>query len=368
MVSDKKAARSCAEMARRRQKCRAVGLARIVETLCNASANRRLHLAGNMAPMDMLLHSVGSDDLPGFCACSEDHVELHGAASTPRVSVVLPVHNGAAFLDAAIASILGQTFRDFELICVDDGSTDETPQILQRHALADRRIRIITNRPNKGLPGALNTGFAAARGALHTWTSDDNIARPHMLARLVAALDADPGVAIAYADFSVIDAQGEVTGLQKMGPASDLLLGNRIGAAFLYRAEVTKALSGYDEALFGIEDYDFWLRAVRRFYFVKVEEDLYLYRRHEASLTDRRALRIHRLGSQIMRRELAMVPSRAMRARALVEHGLASRLDPRLDMLARGLILSPGLARGRIKAILRHLAQHFVRAITRRTG
>ncbi|GEO01466.1 hypothetical protein NSE01_32980 [Novosphingobium sediminis] len=292
----------------------------------------------------------------------------HAPQRAPRVSVVLPVHNGAAYLDAAIASILAQTFRDFELICVDDGSTDETPQILQRRARSDPRIRVITNCPNKGLPGALNTGFAVARGAFHTWTSDDNIARPEMLARLVAALDADPGVAIAYADFSVIDASGAVIGCQKMGPASDLLLGNRIGAAFLYRAAVTRALSGYDEALFGVEDYDFWLRAVRRFYFVKVDEDLYLYRRHEASLTDRRALRIHRLGSQIIRRELSRVPSRTLRARALVEHGLASRLDPRLDMLARGLLLSPGLARGRIVPILRHLAHHLVRAITRRTA
>ena len=298
----------------------------------------------------------------------DDHAGPAALSSSPRVSVVLPVHNGAAFLDAAIASILGQTFRDFELICVDDGSTDATPQILQRHALADRRIRIITNRPNKGLPGALNTGFAAARGELHTWTSDDNIARPQMLERLVAALDADPGAAIAHADFSVIDAQGHVTGFQKMGPASELLFGNRIGAAFLYRAEVTRALEGYDEALFGVEDYDFWLRAARRFYFVKVDEDLYLYRRHEASLTDRRALRIHRLGSKIMRRELALVPGRKLRARAYVEHGLASRLDPRFDMLARGLMLSPTLARGRINAILRHLAQHLVRTLTRRTA
>lgn len=286
----------------------------------------------------------------------------------PRITVVLPVHNGAAFLDAAITSILAQTFRDFELICVDDGSTDDTPAILRRHALADRRVRIITNSPNKGLPGALNTGFAAARGTLHTWTSDDNIARPDMLARLVAALDDAPDASIAYADFSVIDAEGRVTGFQKMGPASDILLGNRIGAAFLYKADVTRTLGGYDEALFGVEDYDFWLRAARRFDFVKLDEDLYLYRRHEASLTDRRALRIHRLGSQILRRELALETDRKRRARALVEQGLASRIDARLDMLALGLLLSPGLARGRINAILRHLAHHFVRLITRRTG
>jgi hypothetical protein len=102
------------------------------------------------------------------------------------------------------------------------------------------------------LPGALNVGFAAARGKLHTWTSDDNIARPHMLDRLVAALDANPAAAIAHADYSVIDAGGRTIGYQKVGPASELLFGNRIGAAFLYRAEVTRALMGYDETLLGV--------------------------------------------------------------------------------------------------------------------
>ncbi len=318
--------------------------------------------------MDTILHHFYGEGSVVYSDCDDDCAGLYRAPSPPRVSVVLPVHNGAAYLDASITSIREQTFGDFELICVDDGSTDDTPAILRRHAQEDRRIRIITNSPNKGLPGALNTGFAAARGALHTWTSDDNIARPHMLARLVAALDDHPEAAIAHADFSIIDAEGRITGFQKVGPAADLLLGNRIGAAYLYRADVTRALSGYDEALFGVEDYDFWLRAARRFRFVTLDEDLYLYRRHEASLTDRRAARIHRLGAQILRRELALVSDRRLRARALVEHGLASRIDPRLDMLVQGLVLAPGLARGRISRILRHLAHHLVRGLTRRTG
>lgn len=315
--------------------------------------------------MDMPFHQAET-----WGTLQSDGIEdaVHSAPTQPRISVVLPVHNGAVYLDEAIRSILGQTFGDFELICVDDGSTDHTPAILQRHARADGRVRIITNRPNKGLPGALNTGFAAARGRLHCWTSDDNVMRPHMLERLVAALDANPDTAIAHADYSVIDAEGRVVGLQKVGPVSELLLGNRIGAAFLYRAEVTHRLAGYAEALFGVEDYDFWLRAARAFRFVTLAEDLYLYRRHEASLTDRKARTIHRLGAQILRRELALIEDRALRARALVEHGLASRVDPRIDMLARGLILSPGLAWQRAGTILRHLAHHLCRAITRRTG
>lgn len=320
---------------------------------------------GNRFAMDMLFQGA---EAWGTQASDWGEATVHPEREAPRVSVVLPVHNGEAFLDQAIDSILNQTFDDFELICVDDGSSDSTPSILKRYAQADNRVRIITNRPNKGLPGALNTGFAAARGALHCWTSDDNIARPHMLERLVAALDANPEAAIAHADYSVIDATGRVTGYQKVGPVSELLLGNRIGAAFLYRKEVTHTLAGYDETLFGVEDYDFWLRAARAFRFVTLNEDLYLYRRHEASLTDRKALTIHRLGARILRRELALVEDRQLRARALVEHGLASWIDPRIDMLARGLLLSPALVRGRTGAILRHLAHHLRRAVTRKTG
>jgi glycosyltransferase involved in cell wall biosynthesis len=301
--------------------------------------------------------------------------EVDWAAPVPRVSVVLPVHNGATYLEASINSILDQTWRDFELICVDDGSTDETPVILARLAARDRRIRIITNRPNKGLPGALNTGFAAARGSLHCWTSDDNIARPRMLERLIAALDAHPDAAIAHANYSVIDARGAVIGFQKVGPPQEILFGNRIGAAFLYRSDVTRALCGYDERLFGVEDYDFWLRAARRFRFVTLDEDLYLYRRHEGSLTDQRALAIHRLVRQVIVRELALVDDPDLRARVLLEHGLASRLDPRAGLLVQALRARPLLTLTRLPSIVRHLAFHLVRTIravpgrfTRRTG
>lgn len=326
-------------------------------------------------PVDTDFESIRWSDRSLLCDVDgADRVAIARALVGPRVSVVLPVHNGAAYLEEALHSIRNQTFADFELICVDDGSTDETPEILLRHAAADRRIRIITNRPNKGLPGALNTGFAAARGSLHCWTSDDNIARPQMLERLVEALDADPDAAIAHANYSVIDATGAVTGFQKVGPASEILFGNRIGAAFLYRAEVTRTLGGYDEGLFGVEDYDFWLRAARAFRFVTLDEDLYLYRRHDGSLTDRRALKIHRLVARVITRELALVENDATTASVLLEHGLASRIDPRLDMLWQAFRLRPGLALRKAPAICRHLAHHLRRALgsvaglTRRTG
>jgi GT2 family glycosyltransferase len=219
-------------------------------------------------------------------------------------------------------------------------------------------VRVITNQPNKGLPGALNVGFAAARGSLHCWTSDDNIARPQMLERLAAALDANPDAAIAHANYSVIDRDGSIIGFQKVGPASALLFGNRIGAAFLYRAEVMQKLCGYDEALFGVEDYDFWLRAARSFSFVTLDEDLYLYRRHGASLTDQRARTIHRLSAQLVLRELALVDDRVLRARVLLEQSLASRIELRLGMLGQAFLLAPLNVLRHAPAIVRHFGVH----------
>ena len=305
--------------------------------------------------------TIGDSETSGDEQPAMAEAAPHAASPTPRISIILPVHNGAVYLEQALVSVLQQTFDDFELICVDDGSTDATPELLARFAATDSRVRVITNRPNKGLPGALNVGFAAARGMFHTWTSDDNIVRPQMLERLFFALESNPGAAIAHGNFSVIDDEGAVIGFQKVGPASDILFGNRIGAAFLYRAFVTDALEGYDETLFGVEDYDFWLRAARRFQFVTLDEDLYLYRRHAGSLTDRRTRMIHRLVAQIIQRELALLSDPAFCGRVLLEHGLASRVDSRIGMLMKAFLLAPRITVGRLPAIVRHLG-HLVRS------
>jgi glycosyltransferase involved in cell wall biosynthesis len=95
---------------------------------------------------------------------------------SPPISVVMPVNNGEAFLDEAVGSIRAQTFQDFELIIVDDGSRDATPEILRRHAVTDRRIRIVTQ-PQAGVVAALNNGIAASAGPyLARMDADDSCA------------------------------------------------------------------------------------------------------------------------------------------------------------------------------------------------
>ena len=93
----------------------------------------------------------------------------------PVVSIVLPVWNGEKYLTTAINSILAQRFADFELIVVNDCSTDKYAVIARGFAAADPRIRVIDNERNLKLPASLNRGFKTARGAFFTWTSDDNV-------------------------------------------------------------------------------------------------------------------------------------------------------------------------------------------------
>jgi glycosyltransferase involved in cell wall biosynthesis len=274
-------------------------------------------------------------------------------SAAPRVSMVMPVHNGARWLEEAIASVLAQSFADFELILVDDASRDDSPAIMTAAAARDPRIRYLRLDTNVGLPAALNHGFAQARGEFHSWTSDDNLLRPAMLERLLGVFAAQPEADIAYADFTLIDDQGNDLGHSRVGPVERLLHGNNIGACFLYRRDVTEALGGYDIGLFGVEDYDFWLRAAQRFTFAELHEDLYLYRKHGGSLTSKRADQIHALTALIVERALPdQLPARS-RSEILLGLALKSQRRWRFDLVRRALAAHPPSVAARLPALAR---------------
>lgn len=279
--------------------------------------------------------------------------DLPDSTAIPRVSMVMPVHNGARWLADAIDSILAQDFSDFELILVDDASRDESPRLMAEAEARDPRVRLVSLKDNVGLPAALNHGFAKARGAFHSWTSDDNLLRPAMLGRLVAVLDADPDADVVHADFTLIDEAGTELGRSRVGPIDRLLFGNNIGACFLYRARVTEALGGYDTGLFGVEDYDFWLRAARRFRFAELHEDLYLYRKHGGSLTSQRAERIQALTAEIVERAIPDTTAARTRSEILLGLALKSHLRWRLDLVGRAFRADPVHVAARLPQIAR---------------
>ncbi len=208
-------------------------------------------------------------------------------ADQTLISIVLPVYNGARFLPESLASVVAQTYRHWELICVDDTSTDATPAILAEWAAREPRIRVIRHEVNKRLPGALNTGFAAARGDLLTWSSDDNHYRPHALETLAERLRVNPALDFVYSDYALMDEDGQITGVSVAPPPEGLITGNDGLPSFLYRRRVYERVGDYAVDLFLAEDYDYWLRVIAAgFTLEPIHEILYEYRRHANSLTD----------------------------------------------------------------------------------
>lgn len=224
--------------------------------------------------------------------------------SPPLVSIVLPTYNGARYLDQAVRSCRDQTDPDWELIIVDDASTDDTPVRIARYVAEDPRVRSVRHERNRRLPGALNTGFSQAKGQYLTWTSDDNCYRPQALSEMVAFLESDPAVDIVYADYTVMDEAGRPRQCVTVGNLEELGNRNCIGPCFLYRRRVQETLGGYAEDLFLAEDYEFWLRAAASFRFQPLHRDLYLYRLHDTSLTQRRLAQVHLAAEEALKRHL----------------------------------------------------------------
>jgi glycosyltransferase involved in cell wall biosynthesis len=200
------------------------------------------------------------------------------------VSIILPTYNGSRYLREAIDSCLAQTYSNFELILVDDCSTDTTPEIIAEYTGRDPRIRAIRHEVNRKLPQALNTGHAAARGEYLTWTSDDNRYLPGAIQEMTRFLEDHPSVALVYTDSVLIDEKGDYLRDFPALPASRLAYVDTL-ACFLYRRSMYEALGGYDPDLVLAEDYEYWLRAYRQFELAPLHQVLYQYRWHNESLT-----------------------------------------------------------------------------------
>lgn len=203
------------------------------------------------------------------------------------VSVVLPVYNGELFLAQAIESVLQQSYKEWELVIVDDCSTDNTPQIIDSYRKKDARIKVIHNHKNQRLPKSLNIGFENCNGEYYTWISADNMFDTNAL-ELLYDFIVKTGADIVYSGYYTMNEHGKRLNkvLKLHNRVSDILYINLVGASFLYKKEVQEALKGYDENLFLIEDYDFWIRAYKMGFSLKyLNRCPYFYRIHNESLT-----------------------------------------------------------------------------------
>lgn len=200
------------------------------------------------------------------------------------ISVILPVYNGEKYLEEAIKSILNQTHTNFELIIVNDASTDKSLSIAQEYYAIDKRIKIYSNEKNLLLPRSLNIGHQNSKGDYLTWTSDDNIMKSDYLEKLYKTI-IEKDYDLVYSDYDIIWPDGRLKRIHQIGPITNLIFGDSLGASFLYKKKVFEELNGYREDLPLVEDYQFFLTAALRFKFFHLKENLYKYRIHPHSLT-----------------------------------------------------------------------------------
>ena len=203
----------------------------------------------------------------------------------PLISIILPCYNGEKYLSKSIESCLNQTYKNIELIIVNDCSKDTSLLIATHYAQKDNRIKIITNATNKRLPVSLNIGHRIAKGDLFTWTSHDNFYNENAIEVLSNELTQNNSD-LVYSDMNLVYENSSKIKKRDLGDIESLPFGNCVGACFLYKKEVFIELNGYNENSFLVEDYDFWLRAFMKFKFFHVKQYLYNYLLQSESLTN----------------------------------------------------------------------------------
>jgi glycosyltransferase involved in cell wall biosynthesis len=274
----------------------------------------------------------------------------------PAVSVIIATYNYGRFLAGALDSVLRQTLQDFEVVLIDDGSTDETAAVARPY-LADPRVRYCRT-THLGQPGAKNTGLRLATAPLLAFLDADDLWMPAKLQRQAALFDRDRGLGVAYTRRRLMDEQGYE--LEYAQPP--LFRGNVLAplvrdnfvcfSSCMVRRRVFEEVGLFDEGLPLAIDYDLWLRVARRYRFDYVDEPLVRYRVGHANLSRRVEERL-RTVLQIVRRHTegagaVQLPRALLRARRAGIHSdlaLVMRERSRLRALpcyAQALLTRPG--------------------------
>ncbi|MHB1035979.1 MAG: glycosyltransferase family 2 protein [Pirellulales bacterium] len=225
----------------------------------------------------------------------------------PAVSVVIATYNYGQFLAGALDSVLAQTFTDWEAIIVDDGSTDDTPEVVRPY-LGDERIRY-ERTDHLGQPGAKNVGIRLSRSPLVAFLDADDLWLPSKLERQVALFHNDPELGVVYSRRLWMDEQGRMI----ESPQPELYHGEVLAKMFkdnfvcfsssMVRRAVFDEVGAFDERIPLAIDYDLWLRVAQRYRFDYVDEPLVLYRTGHANLSQRGEERLF-IALAIMRRFL----------------------------------------------------------------
>lgn len=207
----------------------------------------------------------------------------------PKVTVVIPAYNAMTYLPETLDSVLKQTFIDFEVLIVNDGSTDGI--VLWALEIIDSRVKLISQE-NQGLPGARNTGIVHAQGEYIAFLDADDLWEPTKLEKQVHCLDSKPEVGLVYTWTLLVDQHGRSTGAVTASHTEGnvwekLLLGDVVGSgsSAMIRRSCFETVGLFDTELSSIEDCDMWVRIAAHYPLAVVKEVLVYYRQHFTNMS-----------------------------------------------------------------------------------
>ena len=207
----------------------------------------------------------------------------------PTVSIVIPAYNHARFLKATIESALGQTWRDYEIVVVDDGSKDDTPAVAAQFGDAIRYIR----QTNQGMAATRNTALRHAAGEIISFLDDDDLWLPDYLSVVMPHFQAEASLAAAHTGYQLTsdeegrDFPGHSTRTVPAGNLYDTLIegGFFPPSSVSVRRKILDTVGFFDEGLQGYADWELWLRICREYRFIGIPEELIKYRIHAGGLS-----------------------------------------------------------------------------------
>lgn len=205
---------------------------------------------------------------------------------SPLVSVYITNYNYERFIEQSIQSVLQQSLNDWELIIIDDGSTDNSKEIIERYR-EDERVTIIYQQ-NKGLNITNNVAMRVARGKYIMRLDADDYLTPNALERMSEALEGDDSLGLIFPDYYYVDAEGNITGEEKRHNFEEevsLYDQPAHGACTMIRLSFLKKIGGYNESFTCQDGYDLWLKFITHYSVRNITEPLFYYRRHGTNLT-----------------------------------------------------------------------------------
>lgn len=206
--------------------------------------------------------------------------------SFPLVTAYISNYNYAHYLERAIQSILNQTFQDFELIIIDDGSYDGSLEIIKRYEAQERMFAVFQQ--NKGLNASNNVALKLARGKYIMRLDADDYLDPHALEVMVSTLERSPQLALVFPDYYLVDEQGNIIEqMRRHNFEKEVSLFDQPahGACTMIRKDVLLSIGGYDETFSRQDGYDLWLTIINDYPVKNINLPLFYYRQHEKSLT-----------------------------------------------------------------------------------